>query len=286
MLLPFTFAVFTLQYLTLALPSDFSKRHVDFSEFQGLTKNARDRTRQNDPAGKYFHEATFATHYDGRFASTKLAYTPRRTHLRSLVRTYLDTMHSLHIPTWLMHGSLIGWYWNGKILPWDDDIDVQISEPSMAFLAAYYNMTVYHFTVKIPPEAAGDELDEAGRDYLLEINPNWTNNSTLDLHNVIDARWIDMTTGLFIDITTLRYNQSSEDTAEGQKLFCKDKHTYMSKSVFPLRESEYEGKPVKVPYSYAELLEEEYGKKVMTRTRWEGHYFNEELREWVIDGLP
>jgi phosphorylcholine metabolism protein LicD len=185
-----------------------------------------------------------------------------------------------------MHGSLIGWYWNGKILPWDDDLDVQVSEPSMAFLAAYYNMTVHHYSVKIPPEATGDAWDEAGRDYLLEINPNWTNNSTEDKHNVIDARWIDMTTGLFIDITALRYNQTSEDLGEGTTMFCKDKHTYMSKSIFPLRESEYEGRPVKVPYSYAELLEEDYGKKVMTKTRWEGHYFNDVSREWVIDGLP
>ena len=31
----------------------------------------------------------------------------------------------------------------------------------------------------------------------------------------------------------------------------------------------FEGKPVKIPYNYAELLEEEYGKKSLTNIHYE-----------------
>jgi hypothetical protein len=58
MLLPLALAIITLPYLTLCLPSEISKRDVRFAEFQGLTKNARDRSKHDDPADKYFHEAT------------------------------------------------------------------------------------------------------------------------------------------------------------------------------------------------------------------------------------
>lgn len=45
--------------------------------------------------------------------------------------------------------------------------------------------------------------------------------------NVIDARWIDTETGLFIDISTIRKNWTAiEDGMEGA-LMCKDKHHYL-----------------------------------------------------------
>ena len=118
-------------------------------------------------------------------------------------------MHDLGIETWLAHGTLLGWYWNRKIMPWDDDIDMQISEKSMHHLANYYNMTVHHF--KIP--GAHDDDNAQGRDFMLEINPRWEIVSPSDETNRIDGRWIDMTSGLYIDITTLHHNETAQ--AEG-----------------------------------------------------------------------
>lgn len=40
--------------------------------------------------------------------------------------------------------------------------------------------------------------------------------------------------------------------------------------MFPLRDSQFEGKPVKIPYNYAWLLEEEYGRASLTNTVYEG----------------
>lgn len=40
--------------------------------------------------------------------------------------------------------------------------------------------------------------------------------------------------------------------------------------LFPLRDSMFENQLVKIPYNYAWLLEEEYGKTSLTRTSFQG----------------
>jgi phosphorylcholine metabolism protein LicD len=177
----------------------------------------------------------------------------------------------LGVETWIAHGSLLGWWWNKKvfhilftcgterkltltkILPWDSDIDVQVSAPSMHFLASYYNMTVFHYsTPRIP-----------SRDYLLEINPHYSNGSRTDKLNVIDARWVDTESGLFIDITTVHPVEKREGWLE-----CKDGHTFKDDDIFPLRTSTYEGVTAKVPNKFEEVLVAEYGRKSLTQTKF------------------
>jgi hypothetical protein len=186
------------------------------------------------------------------------------------MQTYLSTMNDIGAETWIMHGSLLGWWWNRRIMPWDSDVDVQMSESSMDYLARYYNMTIHHY--RLPGVSKG-------RDYMLEVNPHYLNGSIKDWLNVIDARWIDTESGLFIDITTLRRNE----TVDGN-MYCKDKHHYRAKDIFPLRESNFENTPVKIPYAYAELLEEEYGPKALTQKNFENHFFDAEKMEWLPNG--
>lgn len=155
-------------------------------------------------------------------------------------------------------------------MPWDSDVDVQMSENSMDYLAKYYNMTIHHYRLPGVPK---------GRDYMLEVNPHYLNGSVTDWLNVIDARWIDTESGLFIDITTLR----KSETVDGN-MYCKDKHSYRAQDIFPLRESNFENTPVKIPYAYAELLEEEYGPKALTQKNFENHFFDAEKMEWLPNG--
>ena len=267
------FILLILPYLTYAVPSPNLKRDVGFQDLQGLTSVTHDRTgKKKDRFGKYFHESTFNPHYDARFADDVLPYDIRLRHLKDLVRTYLTTMQNIGAETWIMHGSLLGWWWNRAIMPWDSDIDVQVSESSIRFLADYYNMTVHHYNI---PDVKG------GRNYLLEVNPHYTIGSEKDWANVIDARWIDMDAGLFIDITTLRRNKTAEEEGKKGFMMCKDKHRYMEQDIFPLRDSVFEGLPVKVPYAYTGLLEEEYGPKSLTKTDFLGHHFDSEKMQWI-----
>lgn len=144
-----------------------------------------------------------------------------------------------------------------------------MTNSTVDFLASYYNMTIHKFRE---------------RDYLLEVNPKYTDPSYSDYLNVIDARWIDIDTGLFIDITAVRPHH------EQKNVICsKDKHEervclvhaalYEAKSLtmllqvddlFPLRDSLFEGQTVKIPYNYAKLLTVEYGKASLTKTKYSG----------------
>lgn len=79
-------------------------------------------------------------------------------------------------------------------------------------------MTEYHFEL---PEI------EDSRTYLLEINPRYIVSSIDDWLNVIDARWIDTTSGLFIDITAVRKDIAGDLTGNPGVLMCKDGHVYV-----------------------------------------------------------
>lgn len=85
----------------------------------------------------------------------------------------------------------------------------------MQFLASYYNMSTFYYRTPRAPE---------GRDYLLEVNPHYINREQTDFLNKIDARWIDMESGMFIDITTVRYNLT-HPAGKGM-LSCKDGHEF------------------------------------------------------------
>lgn len=100
---------------------------------------------------------------------------------------------------------------NLQVMPWDMDADMQVTEADMYFLAAYHNMTVYYYKY--------DNM-EKGHFFLLEINPNYEYREQDDIFNFIDGRWIDMDTGLYIDITAARY---ALEHKEGQGILY-DKH--------------------------------------------------------------
>ena len=251
-----------------------SRRDAPFEEVRTHLKHDH-RKKDFDKPQKYFHESTFHEHYDGRFADRRLSYEDRRAHLTALTQTYLSCMNDLGIETFIMHGSLLGWYWNRHIMPWDDDIDVMVSEKSMFHLAKYYNMTVYTYKLS---------GIEGSRDYLLEINPFYWN-GTVDMINKIDGRWIDTDSGLYIDITTLRRNKTADALGEDGSLMVKDGHSYNFDSIFPLRTSTFENSPVKVPFAYADLLIEEYGSQALTALNFGNHKFDVDKKEWLALGL-
>ena len=217
----------------------------------------------SDPPDKYFHESSFDAHYDGRFGTKKLSYAEKRRDLRNLALSYLSTMAEIGIETWIMHGSLMGWWWNKKIMPWDEDLDVQMTEESINFLANYYNMTVYHFATDDVP---------GGKNYMLEINPYYAvrdRKSHESKMNVIDARWIDVVSGLYVDITAVW--KKSDHKAGEDILVSKDGHEYAEKYVFPLRETTFEGVPALIPFAYSEVLAAEYGEASLINNDFKGY---------------
>ncbi|EAW08345.1 putative mannosylphosphorylation protein (Mnn4) [Aspergillus clavatus NRRL 1] len=251
-----------------------AKTNVDFMSVRG--EFMKDYSgKGGEPGKKYFamltDHASFHYHYDGRFATEPLPDGETIPHLVALIQTYLQMMADLGAETWIMHGTLLAWWWNQKIFPWDNDLDVQITEPTIHFLAKYYNMTDHHFDL---PGVEG------GRTYLLEINPQFVVRTSEDEDNVIDARWIDKSSGLFIDITAVRKDDEAREKGQPGALMCKDLHRFDESEIFPLRNSYFENVPVKIPYKYSELLQEEYSAKALTTVDFQGYHFNEETKIW------
>jgi hypothetical protein len=307
-----------LLYPTASAPTpSINRRSASFPSLRGLTTLEHDYSNSEafSHPTKFFHESTFSHHYDGRFASAELPHHSRQFHLRLMLRAYTEAMARIGIRTWLMHGCLLGWWWNTKLMPWDTDLDFMVDEPGIDQLGNWWNMTIHHFTSAEldlhtdPSPDAGvlladdqglslkklqeDVIRAGGKKYLLEINPHAANASTRDTENVIDARWIDTATGLFIDITTVHIQPVSMDpyadaslfnTADDQELYTKDQHAYSSSQIYPLRESKLENVSVKIPFLYEELLLEEYGKKALTRTWFHGWKFDKERMQWIMDG--
>ena len=253
-----------------------------------------------------------------RFTDHTLSYEDQKTNLSLLMQSYLITMSDIGAETWIIHGTLLGWWWNQKvcspkphrdidvtsfdgtiqIMPWDSDIDVQMTNDTVHMLASYYNMTIHSFDIS----------DDEKRDYMLEVNPKYTDPSYADTLNVIDARWIDTETGLFIDITAVRPHLSkqgimcSKDQHEekvrpdsppsrafyvfpptNQPRSTPLTHTHQPPQVqdlFPLRDSLFEDQPVKIPYNYARLLTQEYGNAALTKTEYSDHRFNATSMQW------
>jgi hypothetical protein len=69
---------------------------------------------------KYFHEPggdDILGHYDTRYFHGVVSYEERTDTLTHMIRAYLNTFRELGLETWIAHGTLLGWWWNGKV--WD-----------------------------------------------------------------------------------------------------------------------------------------------------------------------
>lgn len=51
----------------------------------------------------------------GRFTNKALPYEEQRTNLTLLMQSYLFSMADLGAETWIIHGTLLGWWWNRKV---------------------------------------------------------------------------------------------------------------------------------------------------------------------------
>lgn len=214
---------------------------------------------------KYFHEAGGTlelVHYDARYFKGAVPYAAHRVALTNLIQSYLSTFSSLDLETWIAHGTLLGWFWNQQILPWDHDVDVQVSGKTMEVLAAKHNQSRHTWTYT--DDATGEE---ATAEYLLDVNPFAVKVDRGRGQNTIDARWIDVATGMYVDITGL----VERDPKKAPGVFsCKNHHGYRQEELYPMRVSEFEGVPALVPWEYEKILVGEYGEKSLVVTEFHG----------------
>lgn len=73
--------------------------------------------------GKYFHEPVGHEkgaddrlgHYDVRYFHGMVSDEERAESLHHMVIAYLDFFRLNKLETWIAHGTLLGWWWNGEV---------------------------------------------------------------------------------------------------------------------------------------------------------------------------
>lgn len=213
--------------------------------------------KRDEPSAKHFQEAGGSLellHYDVRFFKNEIGYQEHRYVLRDAIRSYLEVLNAHNVETWLAHGTLLGWWWNGQIMPWDYDLDVQLSHTAMQWLADNLNNTTHDYN------GTAMNGDPVNRTYLLDINPHHSDMTIGDGQNIIDARWIDTSNGMFIDLTVVRERDSNKPGVWS----CKNYHFYNTEDLWPMRLTDFEGVTVKIPYNFEKILIDEYSSRALT----------------------
>ena len=160
---------------------------------------------------------------------------------------------------------------------------MQIDVTSLQTLVEEYNSTVW---TAIPANAGPDAEP---RDYFLDVNPYWMERVHGDGANFIDARFIDMRNGLYVDVTALT---ELDPVNLPDIVSCKNYHNYRLQDIYPLRESTFEGTKAKVPFNYKTILAEEYSPRSLILANYNGYVldlntltdryvWDTEISEWI-----
>lgn len=54
-------------------------------------------------------------HYDKRYFHGVVSDDERRDTQKHMMRAYLEFFNANNLDTWIAHGTLLGWWWNGQV---------------------------------------------------------------------------------------------------------------------------------------------------------------------------
>ncbi|CAN3372753.1 hypothetical protein DIURU_004758 [Diutina rugosa] len=262
-----------------------------------------------DKPPKYFNEANilksvtdyaFGDHYDWRFFKGIITSDIRKSaSLHRLIKNYLNFARQTELRTWIAHGSLLAWYWNGIAFPWDQDVDVQMPIADLHSMCRRYNQSVV-------VENVGDNkgnFDGFGR-YFLDCGSSITHRNKGNGLNGIDARFIDVDSGQYVDITGLAVSEdkmpadlyqyadseqrrmSSFDRNKAMTVYnCRNDHFVMLHELSPLVPAVIENQVGYIPHDVVQPLLQEYGLKSVTNVVHHNYRYSPELRIWELKSL-
>lgn len=282
----------------------------DMLESVQLYKQSLEYSLAEANPAKYFKEAKILKkeanwahggHYDWRFFSGLINFTDRQPPvLHGLLQAYLKFTNANNITTWVAHGSLLSWYWNGVAFPWDNDIDVQMPIQDLHRLSRDFNQSII-----VDFGGESDQEVRYGR-YFIDCGTFISHRTAGNGNNNIDARFIDVDTGFYIDITGLaisdekaptRYNdllpaelsrQSVDATITDmsrneylQAYNCRHHHFARLSELSPLSLSAVEGQYAYVPANYERVLMNEYGVKGIVNEVFKIFTFVPRFQLWI-----
>ncbi|KAI5960297.1 uncharacterized protein KGF55_004589 [Candida pseudojiufengensis] len=233
-------------------------------------------------------------HYEWRFFNGALRYIKddswnlqqleirEQIILDRLLRNWFRFAEEKGIISWIAHGPLLSWYWDGLMFPFDIDIDIQMPSSELNRLSSNYNMTL-----------VVEDINEGYGKYLIDCSTFLHHRDIASKDNHIDARFIDIDTGTYIDITGIGINNANpppeydsyiktkQKKGESIELYMdRRKHWLTFEKISPLHYSMIGGVPVYVPNDIMSMLNNEYSGG--TRSYYyNGYYFVPCLRLWL-----
>lgn len=273
-------------------------------------------SEQNPP--KFFHEANLPSteakkwlgdHYDWRFFNgITIGEESQMLALHRMIKAYLNFSRQNGLYTWIAHGSLLAWYWNGISFPWDSDVDVQMPIKSLHELGRRFNQSLIVENV-----ASSDNTFHGLGRYFIDVGSSITHRTKGNGNNNIDARFIDLDTGLYVDITGLsisdlktpdRYTyliamdpektRIVEDAKEDgninyvvknrqvQAYNCRNNHFSTYDELSPLVATTVENELAYIPNNFLMCLYNEYGEKGVVDRNHKDYIYLSNLRIWVV----
>lgn len=254
------------EYDPKAVAADLLKSDDPLAKLHALSIG--DAIAKVEDSPKYFNEiqldhdsALIGAHYDWRFFRGVLTNEEQSYVKERLMRAWSQFADAEGVAYWLAHGSMIGWYWNGMTMPWDTDNDIQMPIWELDRLAREFNGTL---VLQHP-------FDDDGK-FLIDVTPWYIERTKGNGRNVIDARFIDIENGAYIDITGLAKIRGGD-----KPIACKADHLYAHSTLSPMRRTLYEGAPSYVNHNW-NGLHDEYSSFDAVRFRdWR---FDSELGLW------
>ncbi|KAI5953342.1 hypothetical protein KGF54_002713 [Candida jiufengensis] len=203
--------------------------------------------------------------------------------LDRILRNWYKFSATKGIISWIAHGPLLAWYWNALLFPFDEDIDIQMPAVELVEFCKKYNQTL-----------VVEDITEGYGKFFIECSTMVHHRSKSYKDNHIDARFIDIDTGSYIDITGLgvsnevppsRYDSIIEKNYLQGKTStiynCRQSHFYSYDEISPLRFTKLGGVPVYVPNNIEQLLKTEYGEKGLKSYTYGGFVFVDILNLWI-----
>lgn len=283
-----------------------SKKNLTVME-QNYLDGLRECAPYNDETEiPYFKEPTLNTkeyrnkdndvgwHYDWRFFTDALMYDKEgwtraervtRTNiiLERLLRNWSRFVEEKGLVSWIEHGPLLSWYWNGLMFPYDNDIDVQMPVKELLRLSRDYNQTL---VLEDPSEGYGK--------FLIDVGSYVHNRGISKKENHIDGRFIDVESGIYIDITGLAKSDASlpqeykdnpivekqDGDMEAEVYNDRRKHFYTLDQLQPLHYSMLSGVPVFIPQQIENRLKFSYSKG-LDEYEFDGWIYVPSIGLWV-----
>ena len=248
----------SIPFPTLRRGREFVGSKIVNGKMQLLSNLPIPKQCETKPPPRYFSaDGEGHGHRDCRYSSMIKGDNSVRERLVILISAWARFCELHSVEQWIAHGTLLGWYWGKTIMDFDDDLDIEVTGTTMLSTLLSLNGTVFE-----------------GR-FLLDLNPSGLYPHDDQPVNGIDAEFVDMQGGHKIDITSFRKGIKGDTS----KVVASDGHYMFIKDLFPLQESTLDGVHVWVPRNPSAILEEEYHRKGLTTSSFNGWTFTSD--EWI-----